>query len=115
VKDTLNDGNWNVVISNFPRIVGGWPSRPCVLEQPGETFELFVSQGTPFQCLTQCFCLPCPVGVPNKDPNGLWNNIDEFVQVFNFTLSADGKMVMSQPPPPPPQSSSPAPAPNSMH
>ena len=75
------------MISNFPRIVG-------------ETFELFVSQGTPFQCLTQCFCLPCPVGVPNKDPNGLWNNIDEFVQVFNFTLSADGKMVMSQPPPP---------------
>jgi hypothetical protein len=87
VKDTLNNGNWNIVISNFPRIVG-------------ETFELFVSQGTPFQCLTQCFCLPCPVGVPNKDPNGLWNNIDEFVQVFNFTLSADGKMVMSQPPPP---------------
>lgn len=46
------------------------------------------------------------VCVCEKDPNGLWTNIDEFVQLLNFTLSADGKVVMSESPscPPPPRS-----------
>jgi hypothetical protein len=96
-KDTLNNGMWNVVISNFPMLVGKCPS----LSQRARALPHERSRYPLSECLPSA--LSCwhtemlwTVDVPETDPNGRWSNIDGFVRVFNCALSSKGKAVISE-------------------